>query len=69
MSLQNSQPNPNPCSPASPKKNRKASTQPYEKMAAIWFLLQTKEVTLVIIDKDMFIEKCMALLNDEESIP
>ena len=29
-------------------------------------LTADKRVTLVIIDKDMYIEKCMVLLNDEK---
>ena len=29
-------------------------------------LTEDKEVALVIIDKNMYIQKCMTLLNDEE---
>ena len=64
MSSLNSQPNPNVYYLTSQKKKG----NPYktlEKMTA-HVLTAGKGVTLVIIDKDTYIEKCMALLNDEE---
>ena len=66
MSSQNSRPNPKPYPPTSPKKKGKPYTA-FEKMATVRFLLQTKELPWsLMIQKDMYIEKCMALLDDEE---
>ena len=66
ISSKSSQPSPNQCSLTSAKKKRK-SLHHLKKDDSHIVLTVDRRVTLVIIDKDMYIEKCMALLNDEEA--
>ena len=35
-------------------------------VTSIWSLLLSKDVVLVVVDKDMYIEKYVALFNDQE---
>ena len=65
MASQNSQPNPNPYSPTLLKKKVKSYTT-LRKEDSCMIITADKAVTLVIMDKDMYIEKYMASYNDEE---
>ena len=65
MSSQNSQPNPNLCSPTLPKKKGKPLHN-LRKDDNHMVLIADIGVALVIIDKDMYIKTCMALFHDQE---
>ena len=56
---------PKPIHPNITKEERKALPL-FTKDDSCTILTADKGVTLVIMDKDMYIKKCMALLNDEE---